>query len=111
MEIRSLLFKVLQVGLMILHWVTKDIRHMFSTLTRGLEISVAEGTSNEPHFSTDQILAKVIKLNECLIKTKGTLGTPLFQNNTVMSVDPNLNFIKGNKVYVIQVISEDPDEK
>ena len=64
-----------------------------------LEISVAEGSSNEPHFSTDQILANVIKLNECLIKTKGTLGTPLFQNNTVMYVDPNLNFIKVNKVY------------
>ena len=44
-------------------------------------------------------------------KTKGTLDAPLFQNNTVMSVDPNLNFIKVNKVYAIQVISEDPDEK
>ena len=30
----SLLFKALQECLMILHWVTKDIRHMFSTLTR-----------------------------------------------------------------------------
>ena len=70
----SLLFKVLQESLMILHWVTKDIRHMFSTLTRALcEISVAEGSSNEAHFSTDQIFRKVIKLNECLIKTKGTL--------------------------------------
>ena len=28
-----------------------------------------------------------------------------------MYVDPNLNFIKVNKVYAIQVISEDPDEK
>ena len=85
--------------------------YVFDTDMGTLEISVAEGTSNEPHFSTDQILAKVIKLSECLIKTKGTLGTPLFQNNTVMSVDPNLNFIKVNKVYAIQVISEDPDEK
>jgi hypothetical protein len=67
-----------------------------------LEISVAEGTSNEPHFSTstDQILAKVIKLNECLLKTKGILGTPLFQNNTVMSVDLNLNFIKVKSVSI-----------
>jgi hypothetical protein len=64
-----------------------------------LEIYVAEGSSNQPHFSTDQILANVIKLNECLIKTKGTHGTPLFQNSRVMYVDPNLNFIKVNKVY------------
>ena len=105
MEIRSLLFNVLLEGLMILHWGTKDIRHMFSTLTRGLsKFPLLKVTPNEPHFSTDQILAKVIKLNECLIKTKGTLGTPLFQNNTVMSVDPHLNFIKVNKVYAIQVI-------
>ena len=73
---------------------------MFSTLTRGLsKFPLLKVTPNEPHFSTDQILAKVIKLNECLIKTKGTLGTPLFQNNTAMYVDPNLNFIKVNKVY------------
>jgi len=65
-----------------------------------LDISVAEGTSNEPHFSTDQILAKVIKLNECMLKTKGILGTPLFQNNTVMSVDLNLNFIKVKSVSI-----------
>jgi hypothetical protein len=78
--------------------------YVFDTDKGTLEISVAEGTSNEPHFATDQILAKVIKLNECLTKTKGTLGTPLFQNNKVMSVDPNLNFIKVNKVYAIKVI-------
>jgi hypothetical protein len=76
--------------------------YVFGTDKGTLEISVAEGTSNEPHFSTDQILAKVIKLNECLIKTKGILGTPLFQNNTVRSVDPNLNFIKVNKVYPVK---------
>ena len=84
--------------------------YVFDTDKGTFEISVAEGSSKS-HFSTDQILAKVIKLNECLIKTKGTHGTPLFQNNTVMYVDPNLNFIKVNKVYTIQVISENPDEK
>ena len=90
---------------MILHWVTKDIGHMFSTLTRGLSKFSLLKVPNEPHFLTGQILAKVIKLNERLIKkNKGTLGTPLFQNNTVMAVDPNLNFIKVNKVYAIQVI-------
>ena len=78
--------------------------YVFDTDKGTFEITVAEGSSNKPHYSTDQILAKVIKLSECLIKTKGTLGTPLFQNNTVMSVDPNLNFIKVNKVYAIQVI-------
>ena len=87
------------------------LAYVFDTDKGTLEISVAQGTSNEPHFATDQILAKVIKLNEGLIKTKGTVGTPLFHNNTVMSVDPNLNFIKVNKVYAIQVIQEDPDEK
>jgi hypothetical protein len=71
----SLLFKALQECLMILHWVTKDIRRMFSTLTRAFfEISVTEGSSNTAHFSTDQIFRKVIKLNECLIKTRWTLG-------------------------------------
>ena len=32
-------------GPMILHWMTKDIRHMFSTMTKGTsEISVAKGS-------------------------------------------------------------------
>jgi len=35
-----------------------------------------------------------------LLKTKGILGTPLFQNNTVMSVDLNLNFIKFKSVSI-----------
>ena len=80
--------------------------YVFYTDKGAFEISVAEGTPNDSNsnFSTDQIFAKVIKLNECLVKTKGTLGTPLFQNNTVMFVDSNLNFIKVNKVYAIQVI-------
>jgi hypothetical protein len=46
-----------------------------------------------------------------LIETRGTHGKPLFQDDTVMYVDPNLNFTKVNKVYTIQVISDDPDEK
>ena len=54
---------------------------------------------------------KVIKLNECLIKTRGTLGTTLFRNNTAIYVDPNLKFTKVNKVCAIQMISDDPDEK
>ena len=85
---------------------------MFSTSDKGtFEITVAEGSSNKPHYSTDQILAKVIKLNECLIKNRETHGKPLFENNTVSYVDPNLNVTKVNKVYTAQVISDDPDEK
>ena len=58
--------------------------YVFDTDKGTIEISVAEGSSNKPRFSTDQILPKVIKLYKCLIKTKGTLGKPSFQNNTVM---------------------------
>ena len=49
--------------------------------------------------------------NECLIKNRETQGKPLFENNTVSYVDPNLNVTKVNKVYTAQVISDDPDEK
>ena len=51
--------------------------YVFDTDKGIFEISVTEGSSNKPHFSTDQIFRKVIKLNECLIKTKGT-WTPYF---------------------------------
>ena len=97
---------------MILEWVTKDIKiYVFDTDKGTFEITVAEGSSNKPHYSTDQILAKVIKLNECLIKAKGANGKHLFENDTVNYVDPSLNFTKVNKVYSIQVTSDDPDEK
>jgi hypothetical protein len=85
--------------------------YVFDTDKGIFEITVTESSSNKPHYSTDQIFAKVIKLNECLIKAKGTHGKPLFENNTVRYVDPNLNFTKVNKVYTIQVILDDPDEK
>ena len=85
--------------------------YVFDTDKGTFEITVAEGSSNKPHYSTDQILAKVIKLNECLIKNRETHGKPLFENNTVSYVDPNLNVTKVNKVYTAQVISDDPDEK
>jgi hypothetical protein len=42
--------------------------YVFDTDKGTFEITVAKGTSNKPHYSTDQILAKVTKLNECLIK-------------------------------------------
>ena len=85
---------------------------MFSTLTRALsKFPLLKVTPNEPHFSTNQILAKVIKLNEYLIKNREIHGKPLFENNTVSYVDPNLNVTKVNKVYTAQVISDDPDEK
>ena len=82
--------------------------YVFDTDKGTFEITVAEGDSNKPHYSTDQILAKVIKLNECLIKNRETHGKPLFENNTVSYVDPNLNVTKVNKVYTAQVISDDP---
>ena len=50
-------------------------------------------------------------MKEGLTKTRCTHGKPLFENNTVMYVDPNLAFTKVNKVYTIQVISDTPDEK
>lgn len=85
--------------------------YVFDTDKGIFEITVAEGSSNKPHYSTDQILAKLIKLNECLIKNRETQGKPLFENNTVSYVDPNLNVGKVNKVYTVQVILDDPDEK
>jgi hypothetical protein len=85
--------------------------YVFDTDKGIFEITVTESSSNKPHYSTDQILAKVIKLNECLIKTRETHGKPLFENNTVSYVDPNLNVTKVNKVFTAQVISDDPDEK
>jgi hypothetical protein len=85
--------------------------YVFDTDKGTFEITVAESSSNKPHYSTDQILAKVIKLNECLIKNRETHGKPLFENNTVSYIDPNLNVTKVNKVYTAQVISDDPDEK
>lgn len=48
--------------------------YVFDTDKGIFEISVTEGSSNKAHFSTDQIFRKVIKLNECLIKTRSTLG-------------------------------------
>jgi hypothetical protein len=84
--------------------------YIFDTDRGIFEITVAEGSSNNPHFSTDQILAKAVKLDECLIKDRETQGRPLFENNTVSYIDPNLNVTKVNKVYTAQVISDDPDE-
>src|SRR4029078_3992 len=85
--------------------------YVFDTDKGTFEITVAESGSNKPHYSTDQILDKVIKLNECLIKNRETHGKPLFENNKVSYVDPNLNITKVNQVYTVQVISDDPDEK
>ena len=85
--------------------------YIFDTDKGIFEITVAEGSSNKPHYSTDQILSKGIKLDECLIKNRETQGKPLFENNTVSYVDPSLNVTKVNKVYTVQVISDDPDEK
>ena len=85
--------------------------YVFDTDKGTFEITVAESSSNKPHYSTDEILAKAIKLNECLIKNRETHGKPLFENNTVLYVDPNLNVTKVNKVFTAQVISDDPDEK
>src|SRR6476660_718007 len=85
--------------------------YVFDTDKGTFEITVAEGSSNKSHYSTDQILAKVIKLNECLIKNRETHGKPVVENSTVSYVDPNLNVTKVNKVYTAQVISDDPDEK
>jgi hypothetical protein len=85
--------------------------YVFDTDKGTFEITVAESSSNKPHYSTDQILAKAIKLNECLIKNRETHGKPLFENNTVWYVDPNLNITRVNKVYTAQVILDDPDEK
>jgi len=83
--------------------------YVFDTDKGIFQITVAEGSSNKPYCSADHILAKEIKLNECLL-TEGTHGKPQFDNNTVAFIDHNQNFTKVNKAYTIQVTSDDPDE-
>jgi hypothetical protein len=84
--------------------------YIFDTDKGIFEITVAESSSDKPHYSTNQILAKEVKLDECLLKNREVQGKPAFENNTVMYVDPGLNITKLNKVYTVQVISDDPDE-
>ena len=86
------------------------VAYVFGTDKGIFQITVTEGSSNKSYYSVDHILAKEIKLNECL-PTEGTQGKPHFDNNTVMYIDHNQNFTKVNKAYTIQVTSDDPDEK
>ncbi len=83
--------------------------YVFNTDKGIFQITVAEGSSNKPYYSVDHILAKEIKLNECLL-TEGTHGKPRFSNSTVEYIDHNQNFTKVNKAHTIQVTSDDPDE-
>jgi hypothetical protein len=83
--------------------------YVFNTDKGIFQITVAEGGSNKPYYSVDHILAKEIKLNECLL-TEGTHGKPRFSNSTVEFIDHNQNFTKVNKAYTIQVTSDDPDD-
>lgn len=53
--------------------------YVFDTDKGIFEITVAEGSSNKPHYSTDQILVKVIKLNECLIKIEELMVSPYWK--------------------------------
>ena len=84
--------------------------YVFNTDKGIFQITVAEGSSNKPYYSVDRVLAKEIKLNECLL-SEDTHGRPHFDNNTVQYLDHNQNFTKVNKAYAIQVTSDDPDEK
>jgi hypothetical protein len=84
--------------------------YVFDTDKGIFQITVAEGSSNKPYYSVGHILAKEIKLNECLL-SEGTHGKPRFDNNTVEYIDHNQNFTKVNKAYAIQVTSDDPDER
>jgi hypothetical protein len=84
--------------------------YVFDTDKGIFQVTVSEGSSNKPYYSTDQLLVKDIKLNECLL-TKETQGKPLFDNNTVEFVDHKLDITKVNKAYAIQVTSDDPDDK
>jgi hypothetical protein len=86
------------------------VAYVFNTDKGIFQITVAEGSSNKSYYAVDHILAKEIKLNECL-SSEGTLGKPHFNNNTVQYIDHNQNFTKVNKAYTIQVTSDDPDEK
>ncbi|HEY7111208.1 MAG TPA: hypothetical protein VH415_17405 [Nitrososphaeraceae archaeon] len=84
--------------------------YVFDTDKGIFQITVSEGSSNKPYYSTDQLLVKEIKLDECL-PTKETQGKPLFDNNTVQFVDHKLDITKVNKAHAIQVTLDDPDDK
>ena len=84
--------------------------YVFNTDKGIFQITVSEGSSNKPYYSVDRILAKEIKLNECLL-SEDTHGRPHFDNNTVQYIDHNQTFTKVNKAYTIQVTSDDPDEE
>lgn len=84
--------------------------YVFDTDKGIFQVTVAEGSSSKPYYSTDQILVKDMKLNECLL-TKETQGKPLFDNNMVEFVDHKLDITKVNRAFAIQVTSDDPDEK
>jgi hypothetical protein len=84
--------------------------YVFDTDKGIFQVTVSEGSSDKPYYSTDELLVKQIKLNECLL-TKETQGKPLFDNSTVEFVDHKLDITKVNKAYAIQVTSDDPDEK
>ncbi len=84
--------------------------YVFDTDKGIYQITVAEGSSNRPYYSTDHILSKNIKLNECLL-TGATNGKPHFGNSTVEYIDHNQNFTKVNRAFTIQVVSDGPDEK
>jgi hypothetical protein len=84
--------------------------YIFDTDKGIFQVTVSEGSPNKPYYSTDQLLVKQIKLNECLL-TNETQGKPLFDANTVEFVDHKLAITKVNKAYAVQVTSDDPDEK
>jgi hypothetical protein len=83
--------------------------YVFDTDKGIFQVTVAEGSSNKPYYSTDQLLVKEIKLDECLL-SKETAGKPLFDNSTVEFVDHKLDITKVNMAYAIQVTLDDPDD-
>ena len=83
--------------------------YVFDTDKGFFQVTVAEGESKS-YYSTDHLLVKEIKLNECLL-SESTHGKPHFDNNTVQYIDNNQNFTKVNKAFAIQVSVDDPDGK
>ena len=84
--------------------------YVFKTDKGNFMITVSEGSGTNPYYSTNHLLSKDVKLNECL-DTESGRGKPSFQDHTAEYLGHNLNLTAITQVYAIQVTLDDPDDE
>jgi hypothetical protein len=84
--------------------------YVFKTDKGNFMITVSEGSGTNPYYSTNHLLLKDVKLNECL-DTESGRGKPSFQDHTAEYLGHNLNLTAITHVYAIQVTLDDPDDE